>query len=335
MNSNSNADNYAPDARIDELLNGFIDGELTPRQQTEVERLAAHDVKIAQRLQKLQKCKTLVSSMPHAEAPVKVLNGIRNSLARMAPLHEEEPVYDERAGRIQLFARRLLSAAAMIGLVGVLGAVIYTIISPQTAQKPPVAVDAQQPVNRIGLAQLPPSAAGPAFCGRLELKTSSFAAVDAFVNRTIEENEISDSASPDEQRDRGIYYVSCNRQGLDSLLSDLDDIWSKLDSATLTVDSEIFGRPVVVDDVTPRQIAEIAHQDNSEKRIEIARNFAVLNSTAERLPDRGIQVAIEGRNDSLVTIPKPVMTGNSKRTNKPAGRIEDGRLVRLTIIVSW
>ena len=42
---------------MDELLNSFIDGELPARQQTEVQRLIAHDEKIAQRVRQLQKSK--------------------------------------------------------------------------------------------------------------------------------------------------------------------------------------------------------------------------------------------------------------------------------------
>ena len=41
---------------IDELLNGFIDGELTARQQTEVQRLITHNPEVEQRLRQLQKC---------------------------------------------------------------------------------------------------------------------------------------------------------------------------------------------------------------------------------------------------------------------------------------
>jgi hypothetical protein len=179
------------------------------------------------------------------------------------------------------------------------------------------------------------AAAGMAFCGRLELKTSSFAAVDALVNRTIEENELSDSTNVAQLHENGIYYIRCSRQGLDSLLTELDDIWSKLDSATLLIDSEVFGKPVVVDAVTPEQIAEIARQNNLEKRIETAKSFAVLNNMTEQLPGKGILAAIEGQNDALMAIPKPVLTGNSKRTRKPTNSEEDGRLIRMTITVSW
>lgn len=336
MIENSNPDEYVPDGHIDELLNGFIDGELTPRQQTEVERLVAHDIKIARQLQRLERCKTLINSLPRVEAPAQVLHGIKSSLAGTATQHQKpQPVYDDRAGRMHLLARRLLSAAAMVGLLGVLAAVIYTIVVPQAAPKPPVTVATTQPANSSPLAEPNPAAVGAAFCGRLELKTSNFAAVDAFVNRTIEENELSDSAGPLSQGDDGIYYISCNRLGLDSLLADLDDIWSKLDSATLLVDSEVFGKPVVVDAVTPEQIAEIAHQTGPEKRIEVAKSFAALNNMTERLPGKEIMVAIEGQGDSLVTIPKPVLTGNSKRIRKPVGRAQDGQIVRLTITVSW
>ena len=334
MIENSNTDEYAYDKHIDELLNGFIDGELTPRQQTEVERLAVHDTNIARQLQRLQKCKALISSMPRAEAPAEVLHGIRSSLASMTPSRQEKPVYDQRSGRVHLFARRLLSAAAMIGLVGVLAAVIYTIVVPQAAPNPMVTAVTTQPAN-TGVTEPIYTAAGTAFCGRLELKTNSFAAVDAFVNRTIEENELSDVTNTAQLQENGIYYISCSRQGLDAFLEDLDDIWSKLDSATLMVDSEVFGKPVVVDAVTPEQIAEIARQNNTESRVETAKIFAVLNNVTEQLPSKGILAAIEGQNDSLMAIPKPVLTGNSKRVRKPAGQAEEGSLVRLTIKVNW
>ena len=52
MKSNSN---------IDELLCSFIDGELPPRQKTEVQRMAARDPQVSQRLRQLQNCKHLIS----------------------------------------------------------------------------------------------------------------------------------------------------------------------------------------------------------------------------------------------------------------------------------
>jgi len=43
------------DENIDELLSGYIDGELTARGKTEVERLIKHDMQISERLEELQR----------------------------------------------------------------------------------------------------------------------------------------------------------------------------------------------------------------------------------------------------------------------------------------
>ena len=58
----------------EELLNSYIDGELTEREKTEVQRLISHDAQVAQRLRELQKSKMLVSSLPRAKAPAKILD---------------------------------------------------------------------------------------------------------------------------------------------------------------------------------------------------------------------------------------------------------------------
>jgi len=71
---------------IDELLNSFIDGELTERHRVEVQRLIKHDPQIAHRMQELQKCKMLVSSLPRADAPVEILARVKASLKARALL---------------------------------------------------------------------------------------------------------------------------------------------------------------------------------------------------------------------------------------------------------
>jgi anti-sigma factor RsiW len=83
---------------LDELLNSFIDGELAPRQHTEVQRLVAHDEKIAQRLKELEQCKMFLSSLPVAEAPPRILENVKASLAGGAIMSEEPLAYDEKIG---------------------------------------------------------------------------------------------------------------------------------------------------------------------------------------------------------------------------------------------
>ena len=120
---------------MDELLNSFIDGELPARQQTEVQRLVNHEEKIAQRLQQLQKCKMLLSSLPVTEAPPQILENVKASLARKPLLAEQSSVFDERVGTRHLLGRKLFAAAAMLGLVGILTAVVYTIVAPEAVRK--------------------------------------------------------------------------------------------------------------------------------------------------------------------------------------------------------
>lgn len=322
MKENPKMDTNASNERIDELLNSYIDDELTTEQQAEVESLIDHDAKIAQRLRQLQKCRILVGSMPYAEAPASVLEGVKASLAGRSLPIEKQPAYEKQAGKKHILVRKVLAAAAMIALAAVLSAVIHRFV--------PLKTTPEEPVARM--------VAASEFSGRLELKTSALNAVDAFIKSAIDDNGLSASISPERRQARRIYSLSCSREGLNLLLADLDDIWSELDSATLFVNTEIFGIQTVVDAVTIEQIAEIAGQESSERRIELAKDFGVLNNMAEHLPDKEIRAAIEAGDSSLTQqwrILKPVLTGKQKVDKEPADQVQDKQNVRLTIILDW
>jgi hypothetical protein len=321
MKENPKMNKHASNERIDELLNSYIDDELTTEQKAEVESLVDHDKEIAQRLQQFQKCRILVGSMPYAEAPVSVLEGVKASLAGRALPSEKQPAYEEQAVKKFVLIRKVLAAAAMIALAAVLSAVIHRFVPLQTA--PEESVD---------------TVAASGFSGRLELKTSALNAVDAFIKSAIDDNGLSASINPERRQSRRIYSLDCSREGLNSLLADLDDIWSELDSATLFVNTEVFGVQTVVDAVTTEQIAEIAGQENSVRRIELAKDFGVLNNIAENLPDKEIRAAIDAGNSNLSQqwrMLKPVLTSTPKAINKPADHPEDKQKVRLTIILDW
>ena len=323
--NNVNADNE----RIDELLNSYIDDELSAVQQAEVEKLIDKDEQIAQRLRQLRKCQILISSMPSAETPAGVLEGVKASLAA-APSHSAgQGNYGEHARKKYLLVRKVLAAAAMIAFAAVLSAVINRNLPPRNTNETPIAVETSKPANRV--------AATSAFSGRLELKTSSFAAVDALIKNAIDDNGLSASISPERRQSRRVYRISCTKGGLNSLLTDLDDIWPEINSATLFVNMEEFCAQAVVKAVTVKQISEIASQDNPEKRIELAKDFAVANSITENLPDKEIRVAIEAGNSTLTKewrMTKPVLT-SEKPVTKPAGQARDKQAVHLTIILEW
>lgn len=321
MTENSDQDRYAGDARIDELLSSFIDGELTAAEQAEVERLIAQDVHIARRLRQLQKCRILVGSLPRLDVPAEVSEGIRASLSRMT-LPGQEWAREERIGKRHLLARRVLSAAAMIGLLAILGGVIYSILTPQA------------PIEEPGM--LAPNRTALAFSGRLELRTSDLPAVNAFINTVMEQDGLSDRAGPARRQDRRIYSLSCSTKDLNLLLANLKTVWPDLDSATLFIDTTTFGRQVAVKNVTTEQIARIADQRNPETRAQLAKDLNALNTMVASVPGREILSAIDSANRNVIRqlAPIPVLTGKREDVRKAPSQAEQ-QTVRLTIVVNW
>lgn len=324
---------------IDELLNGFIDGELTARQHTEVQRLIAHDAQIAGRLRELEKCKMLVGSLPYAEAPAETAEMIKASLERRILFGQQPEPFGEREGARHLLVRNVLAAAAMIGLVAVLAAVVYTIVAPESATDRPIAVeDWRQPRREVEVGKAVPSLTATAeklvaFNGRLELKTGDLVAVDAFINRAIEDNDLLEKVSPKAEGGSSVYTLSCSQGALSLLLADLESVWDRFDSAALFVETDQLGGQVVVDAITAEQIVEIVNQGTLEKRVEMAKDFSVLNKMTELLPGKEILAAIDDSGPDLITIPKPVLTSREETIRKPASQTEDDQNVNLTIVV--
>jgi hypothetical protein len=321
MKENPNMNAYSGEERIDELLNGYIDDELGARQHTEVERLIANDVEIKQRLRQLKKCRELLGSLPCTKAPPEVLRGLQASMASTARLHDQSS-YNQRAGRIHLLVRKVLSAAAMLALAALLGAVIYTILAPEPPTEDPPVVAASDTAVAPTLA----------FSGKLQLKTEYPAEVGAIIGATIEENGLSDTVAGIREPNKRIHYLRCSREDLKSVLASLDSVWPRLESAKLVLDTEVFGREVTVRSVTTEQIAEIIDQNSNEKRVELARDFHLLNTADENIPGKTILAAIEGEPADGISIPKPIITGPGK--NDRPEKVEEDKTIRLTIILS-
>ncbi|MBN2180360.1 MAG: hypothetical protein JW715_00490 [Sedimentisphaerales bacterium] len=301
---------------IDELLNGFVDGELTTREETEVRRLIENDPQIARRLQQLQKCKVLMNSLPASKAPAGILDGVRASM-RAGTQQEMPQTYHKLTTSTKLFSRRLVSVAAMIGFVAVLTTVVITLSpteGPDSTNSGPFVA----------------SASG--FNGKLEMKTADFIAVDSFLKRTIEDNGFTDSLSEIRETNRHVYTIRCGKKGLDSLLADLDNIWDKLDSAKLLVETGEFGEQVAINEVTTEQISKIAGQQSFDKSIEVAKDFAVLNNVNGQLPGREILSSIDNKTGGLLKIDKPFLT--SKIIEKRDVQDDEEKTVHLTIIIN-
>ncbi|MCJ7730218.1 MAG: hypothetical protein MUO27_10140, partial [Sedimentisphaerales bacterium] len=177
---------------------------------------------------------------------------------------------EQRRGARHLLIRQVLSVAAMVVLVAVLGGVIYTILVPEVSSKQPMAADnlklpakkievrsegTVQPVvtkadspSRSDLSaeqRKPTSPAGGqveaakellvGFSGRLELKTKALIAVDASISRAIEDSGLVQYNVSGRDGKERVYTVAGSRETVNLLLGDLNGIWGKFDSATLVV----------------------------------------------------------------------------------------------------
>ena len=321
------------DPKIDELLNGFIDGELNQRQQTEVRRLLGNDADLMRRLRELQKCKMLVRMLPVADAPYGLAEDIRASLERRSLLRDPSGAFEQRKGARHLLGRRILAAAAMIALFGVLGAVVYTVLVPAEPSGRPVAVGGDRTGEGSGVAGSGAMVASWPFRGTVELRTTAFMEADASVNRMIENSGLSDCTVIERQPGSSRYSIGCTRGDLVLLLANLEYVWGRFDWTRLSVETGEFSERVVVDGVSIEQIGEIIGRGQLDEGVGLARHFALLNSFRERLGGKEVMVAVEESGmDSIAVIPMPRLTKNEGPVKR---QVEQGAPdVHLAIVVA-
>lgn len=263
---------------IEELLNSFIDGELTEREETQVKQLISRNADAARRLRGLRKSKMLVGSLPYEEAPAQILENVKASLEIGTQSPERSwsrESSSRRTGARHLMFRKVLAAAAMIGLVAVLSMVIYTIVAPE-------------PGSNIVTPAL-------AFDGRLELKTGALITVNEFIEKTIEDNGLSDYIRMERRGDTKTYSITCSREELNLFLTDLAEIMETCESKTLLVNTKTTGE----------------------------RRFDDVND------DRLITIV-----NDLITPVKPNLTSGEEFIEKPAAKTGAKKQVHLSIVVA-
>lgn len=327
-----------PNPNLDELLSSFIDGELSPRQRTEVQRMAADDAEVARRLRQLQNCKTMFSSLPPAEAPGDLLEQIRQSLERKTLLQEQPVVVRRSAGGIHLVFRKFVAAAAMISLLAVLGAIVYQIVAPVSGPgTSPVAIDlSAKPVVPEAARSTPAMlVADTGLSGRLELQTAAFVSTDAFIKRAIGTCGLVDLAEADPAGDRRTYRVAGNRESITRLVAFLGGVWDGFSSVSFHVD-RLQGDPVTIEAVMPSQVEAIIARDSTQASIQTAEVYAAMNHMSQRTPGGDLSPVIAEDPGSLwamEAIPMPKLTGpedSQPTTHAPA---EGSPQASLTIVL--
>jgi len=332
MKYRKNSDGHVSDWHIEELLNAYLDGELTQREQVEVQRLMKHDPEIARRLRRLQKCKMLVSSLPRAEAPSQMLERVKTALQTKQVLGEPVLAFQSRDGSRGLFVRRLVAAAAMFLLLAVLAVVVYTILAPERIE-PATELAKDNSTSRPVATNAVKELSEP-FYGRLELQTSDFAAVDAAINKAIADNGLTEAVNRHLEAGKSIYTIDCGRRNFKMLLAELSRIWNRLDSARLIVETDRFGQEVIVANVLPEQISEIVGIDSLQKRVAAAKKLAELNHINQLTCSDQSGNELYSSPADIIAIPKPLLTGGRRDSNSQKElEVEDQQHLRMTIVL--
>jgi hypothetical protein len=337
---------YEQNEKIEELLNGFVDGELSAKEAEEVRQLVEKDRSIARRLHEIETCRLLMSSLPPAEPPAKVVSGIKELVRGSWPQGVRVDYSQDNAsgslklsrGRLFLLSRQLIAASVVIGLLGILAGVIYRIVMPETTAPRTVAMQpkAEDKMQNNGIAGQQADNIG---VYSLQLTTADFAGVDSFINKLLGESTWLQYQTTKQLPGQSVYRVYCSRAGLEDLMTSLTPVWSRFDSATLLVNSDNVEKQVAVEQVRPEQVADIAQQQTIAEQMRVARDFAVSNDIRRLLPQERMMALGKspGRAEpelELTAIPKPVLTSGGRNLLTAPRDAADQVQVDLSIVLS-
>ena len=343
MNLNSN---------IDELLNGFIDDELSPRQLTEVQRLIANDDKVRAKLEELRKIKAMVGSLPCEEVPEELFEDIKASLERTFLLGHEKQALDTRQGVMHLFFRKVLTAAAMIVLVGVLGYVVYMILDVDTNPSKTFVIEDKfeneaAPSNQVIQTEIEEArtarnvddyiAVFGEFNAVLELGAKNLIAAEAFIKRTLRDSDLVQAATFSQAGDKAIININSSAAKITGFVEQLRVLWPQLDSAVLIVCENDTDR-IKVNKINNAQLVQIFNQQRAADSVQKARNFAFLNNSTLLSADENMLAADDEKDNQISPIrqpiPKPVLTSGQKDDNQKVPAVENSRKVSLKIVLT-
>ncbi|MGA2091878.1 MAG: hypothetical protein ABSH16_00530, partial [Sedimentisphaerales bacterium] len=349
---------------IEELLNGFIDGELSVEDATQVQQLIEQDQSIARRLHEIETCRLLVSSLPPAEPPAEVVSGIKELVqGKWSQGVRVDYSHNSGSGSLKLsrghwhlFTRQVLAASIVVGLVGLLGAVIYRIVGPEKTTTLTVADSTRLPqaaepkpeirmqntehgtIRGVPVGDRIQNAERPGVY-LLQLTTADFAGIDAYINKLLEEStwlKFQRAAEPRLTGGQSVYTVYCSKTGLDELMTNLAPVWSRFDSATLVMHNADTSDQVAVEQVRPEQVSDIAKRDTIAERMKLAKDFAVINDIRRLMPQERMLALgnAGGPEPELIAIPKPVLTSGDKSSITAPKGATDQIQVDLSIVVS-
>ncbi|AQT69744.1 putative transmembrane transcriptional regulator (anti-sigma factor) [Anaerohalosphaera lusitana] len=280
------------DPKIEEMLSGYIDGELSRREHAEVQRLIQNDPDAASYVARLRKQKLLLNSMPVSDAPATTYDDVRAALEREFILDDTAHTTGEKAGRRHLLVRRFATAAIILVMLGGLTAIIMDIVMPEGGSQPLISNDFSipEPVamrdepsavamrSRAAAPEAKAMAVAPEaspFVVRLDLATGEPISVNNFVQQQVFNHDLLENTMPTREEGRTVYKITAGVDRLKGFVGELGQAWPKAVSTKLTlVDPAASETDIFVEDADFRQVMQVVSQDDPQKRVELARVFA-------------------------------------------------------------
>lgn len=296
---------------IKNLVNCYVDGMLSDRKATEIQRIIDHDAAVSKYYKDMLRIKRLVGCSEKSDCPMNISEVVFTTLERTMIMNNFEANSSDSNGAKHLYIRKLAAAAAIFLLIGGLSLLIFQILSPVDSSDTlpmrrilPIAEDAviakPQPV-KITL---------NIWADDLVESTSMFNGLiysQMLVNNTVPNRELSYSK----------YSIKCSRQQAISLMAAMETDWNKFVKADAAVgfgdDKNLYN----IHSVEPDNVITILAISDRQAQIAKAEKLARLSKP--------------GISESILDVPvEPKITSEAFINNE---NDKDDSLINLEIII--
>lgn len=324
--------------KIDGLIQGFLDGELNERQQTELKRLAQHNPNLRKDLHALYRQKELLGALPIEKAPDGLKEEVLARLERRLILSSEPTLPAGPIGRFHLVFRWAAAAAAMVLLpLAILGLLVLQIVKPpKPSVVPPVASREGGMVEPVELKGSDGSAdESVLMLGNLRFLTDRPIAVNDSIKKAVVSHKLLSAASSERFEDHSVYRIQCSQSQMAAFLKTLEPIWQLCSKGQFVVsgaDSTV-SEDIVVEGIRPDQLEGLVRQPSAARLQMAASHLARLNQRG--LSDVAVRVPAEGPGtDEQVLLPaEPRLAWEKGPPAEESAARKDGPLVVLVIEV--
>jgi len=314
---------------IEELLNGYLDGELDERQQTEIKRLISNDPQIAERLRELESCKKLVNSLGNQSPPEEIIEDIKSALERKTLLQETPARSEPAKGRRELFMRKVVSYAAVILLGAILGTVVYEIIGPtEISNEPQIArrelqqkieiqpgSESTQPAKEQSAVATSETMQQPDFLKtfevKVELSTTQPELIASVINNCAKHFPLNFVGPQTSFGNTAT--LSLGENELEFLLSEINSVLP--DKSGFRAELNYGSESTVVENLSFSRFVEFFGSGSPSEIIASTHRAEVSNQLEQTELTRSIESTLTERQD-LSKIPKPVLTSDIESSLK-------------------